>query len=46
MWDIPDAIYEASLKELHTWVENEYGDLGQQIEDEVKCMIDVVRFEA
>lgn len=44
-WDIPDAIFGASLKELRTWVENKYGDLDQPLEDEVRFAIDVVRFE-
>ena len=46
MWDIPDDIFEESLKELRTWVEGEYKDLNQEIENEVRFVIDVVRFEA
>lgn len=44
-WEIPDAIFESSLKELRTWVQHEYGDLEQQREDEVRFAIDVTRFE-
>ena len=43
-WDIPDAVFDASLKELRNWVEHEYGDLDQQLEDEVRFVIDVARF--
>ena len=44
-WDVPNAIFEASLKELHTWVDHEYGDLDQQRADEVRFVIDVARFQ-
>ncbi len=44
-WDIPSAIYDASLEELRTWVDHEYGSLDQQLEDEVRFVIDVARFE-
>jgi ubiquinone/menaquinone biosynthesis C-methylase UbiE len=44
-WEVPDAIFDASLKELRTWVDNEYGDLDQTREDEVRFAIDVARFE-
>ena len=44
-WDIPDPIYDASLKELRTWIDSEFGDLDGQLEDEVRFVIDVVRFE-
>jgi ubiquinone/menaquinone biosynthesis C-methylase UbiE len=43
-WDIPDAIYDASLKELRTWVDHEYGNLDQQLHDDVRFVIDVARF--
>jgi ubiquinone/menaquinone biosynthesis C-methylase UbiE len=46
MWDIPDAIFDASLKELRTWVDGEFEYLDQQLEDEVRFVIDVTRFEA
>ena len=45
-WDIPDDIFEASLKELRAWVEGEFNDLDQEIENEVRFVIDVVRFES
>lgn len=44
-WDIPDDIFDASLKELRAWVEGEFKDLDQEIENEVRFVIDVVRFE-
>ena len=44
-WDIPNNIFAASVKELRTWVEIELGDLDQQRENEVRFVIDVVRFE-
>jgi len=44
-WHIPDAIYEQSIKELRGWVVHEYGDLDQQITDEVRFVIHVARFE-
>ena len=44
-WEIPDAIFESSLKELRTWVEHEYGDLAQERADEVRFEIGVARFE-
>jgi len=44
-WEIPDAIFEASLEELRSWVEHEYSSLDQQLQDEVQFTIDVARFE-
>jgi ubiquinone/menaquinone biosynthesis C-methylase UbiE len=44
-WDIPDAIFEASIKELRAWVAQEYDDLDQPREDEARMVIDVARFE-
>ena len=44
-WNIPDPVFAASLEELRTWVDREYGDLDQQREDEVRFVIDVARFE-
>lgn len=44
-WEIPDAIFEASLEELRSWVEHEYSSLDQQLQDEVQFAIDVARFE-
>lgn len=43
-WEIPDPIFETSVKELQSWLEPEYGDLDQQRQDEVRFSIDVARF--
>lgn len=43
-WDIPDAMYDASLEELRAWMQHEYGDLDQRVENEVRFVIDVIRF--
>jgi ubiquinone/menaquinone biosynthesis C-methylase UbiE len=44
-WDIPDAIFDESMKELRAWVTAEYGNLDQEIADEVRFFIDVARFD-
>jgi len=44
-WDVPDAIYKASMKELRAWIIHEYGDLDQEVTDEVRFVIHVARFE-
>ena len=43
-WEIPDALFDASLKELRAWVERKYGDLDDAHEEEVRFSIDVARF--
>jgi SAM-dependent methyltransferase len=43
-WDIPNAIYDASVKELRAWTTREYGDLDQEIKDEVRFVIYEARF--
>jgi ubiquinone/menaquinone biosynthesis C-methylase UbiE len=43
-WDVPDALFEESMQELRAWVTAEYGDLDQEITDEVRFFIDVARF--
>ena len=45
-WEIPDVIFEASIEELRNWVEQEYGDQDQQLQDEVRFFIDVARFQS
>jgi SAM-dependent methyltransferase len=44
-WDIPNPVFDASLKELRAWIENEYGDLDQPRQDEVRFAIDIARFQ-
>lgn len=43
-WDVPEAIFDASVRDLRTWAEAQFGSLDQQITDEVRFAIDVVRF--
>lgn len=45
-WDIPDAIFDASMNELRAWVTREYGSLDQDIEDQVRFVINVARLES
>jgi ubiquinone/menaquinone biosynthesis C-methylase UbiE len=44
-WDLPDAIFEASIKALRAWAIQEFGSLDYEIKDEVRFLIDVARFE-
>ena len=44
-WDIPDPIFDASLKELRAWVAHEFEDLDEPREDDVRFAIDIARFE-
>jgi SAM-dependent methyltransferase len=44
-WDIADDIFEDSVQDLRIFAEHEYGTLDQELEDEVRFFIDVVRFE-
>jgi SAM-dependent methyltransferase len=43
-WDLPNPVFEASVKELRSWVEKEFGDLDQPRADEVRFAIDIARF--
>ena len=43
-WDIPDAIFNASMNELRAWVTREFGSLDQDIEDHVRFVMNVARF--
>ena len=45
-WDIPDAIFDSSVKELRAWMLHEYGSLDGEFQEEVRCVIHVARFEA
>lgn len=45
-WHIPDALHEESIKALRTWLAKTYGDLDQQMQDEVQFVIHVARFNA
>jgi hypothetical protein len=44
-WDIPDAIFEASIEELRAWVEMEFGGLDEPRQDTLRFAIDVARFD-
>jgi len=44
-WDIPNPLFDASMKALRTWVEHEYEDLDQPREDDVSFAIDAARFQ-
>jgi SAM-dependent methyltransferase len=43
-WEIPDALFEASIQELRAWVEQEFGNLDGPVRDEVRFSIDIARF--
>jgi ubiquinone/menaquinone biosynthesis C-methylase UbiE len=43
-WEVPEAIFGASMEALQAWVNNEYGDLDRQRADEVRFVIDLARF--
>lgn len=45
-WEIPDEMFEASMKEVWSWAEKEYRDLDQQRADEVRFAVDIAHFEA
>jgi ubiquinone/menaquinone biosynthesis C-methylase UbiE len=42
-WDLPDELFEASMKALLAWAAHEYGNLEREIQDEVRCVIHVAR---
>jgi hypothetical protein len=43
-WDLPEMIFNASIKALRAWAEQEFGSLDQEIKDEVRFVIQVARF--
>lgn len=45
-WDIPNAIFDASVEALRTWVTEEYRDLDETRSDEVRFVIDMARFRS
>jgi hypothetical protein len=45
-WDIPDDLFDASILALRQWTEQEYGDLDQQVVDQVRIVIHVARFRS
>ena len=44
-WDLPDAIFEASMKELKAWAVQKFGSLDREIQDDVRFMIHMARFD-
>jgi hypothetical protein len=45
-WSIPEDLYQASLDELRSWVEREYGDLDAEREDTARFIYDAAYFDA
>lgn len=43
-WDIPEAIFNESMQELQAWALREFGDLDQEIVDDVRIVIHAARF--
>jgi len=43
-WDIEDAIFQESIRELRLWAGQQFRSLDQQIEEEVRFVINVARF--
>jgi ubiquinone/menaquinone biosynthesis C-methylase UbiE len=43
-WDIPESIFDPSVRELRGWAEGQFGGLDQEITDEVRFAMDVARF--
>jgi len=45
-WDLPEPIFNASMKELRAWAISKYGSLDRELENHVRFMIEVARFAA
>jgi ubiquinone/menaquinone biosynthesis C-methylase UbiE len=45
-WSVPDALYQESLVDLREWLAHHYDDLGQEINDTIRFVFDVVHFDA
>lgn len=43
-WEVPDALFEASLQDLRAWVDDEYGSLDETREDQQLFAIQIARF--
>jgi ubiquinone/menaquinone biosynthesis C-methylase UbiE len=43
-WEVPDDLFDASQDELRDWVRQEYADLDQPRQDELRFAIDVAHF--
>lgn len=44
-WSVPEKLFQESLVDLRTWVEQEYGDLDQEREETVRFVFDVAAFD-
>jgi len=44
-WFVPEALYQASLKELRVWTEHEFGDLDSEHEETSRFMFDAAYFD-
>jgi SAM-dependent methyltransferase len=43
-WDVPESLFDASIKDLRTFAEHEYRNLDEQLHDEARFAIEVVKF--
>jgi ubiquinone/menaquinone biosynthesis C-methylase UbiE len=43
-WEIPDAIFDESIRELRAWTVQEYGSLDEPRTDQLRFVIDLARF--
>jgi SAM-dependent methyltransferase len=43
-WDVPEDVLDRSIQEVRAWIEDEFGDIDQKIESQVRFILDVVRF--
>ena len=45
-WSVPEALYQASLADLRSWVLREYGDLDQEHEETSRFVFEAAYFDA
>ena len=45
-WSVPEKLFQESLADLRTWVDQEYGDLDQEREETVRFVFDVASFDS
>ena len=44
-WELPDEVFEATVRELREWAAQEYGDVTQEHDEERRFYLDVIRFD-
>jgi hypothetical protein len=44
-WDIPEEVFKASVDALQAWAKQEFGDLDQELVDDVRFVIHVAKFQ-